>query len=86
MNYIGYVNSRPEVWTSYNDLELPKQLADALVEYETLDLSEVQKVVKGEPIRPVEEKLLEAAQAEEQQAVEREAEVAHEESDPSAVS
>lgn len=86
MNYIGYVNSRAEVWTSSNDLELPKQLADALVEYETLDLSEVQKVVKGEPIRPVEEKLLEAAQAEEQQAVERETEVAHEESDPSAVS
>lgn len=36
-----------------------RQLANALVEYETLDLTEVKKVIKGEPIRPVEEKLLE---------------------------
>lgn len=36
------------------------RLADALVEYETLDLEEVKKVIKGEPIRPVNEKLKEA--------------------------
>ncbi|EJD05932.1 ATP-dependent metallopeptidase Hfl [Fomitiporia mediterranea MF3/22] len=35
------------------------RLANALFEYETLDLQEVKKVIKGEPIRPVEEKLLE---------------------------
>ena len=38
------------------------QLAEALVEYETLDLEEVKKVIRGEKIRPVEEKLLEAIQ------------------------
>ena len=38
------------------------QLAEALVEYETLDLEEVKKVIKGERIRPVEERLQEAAQ------------------------
>jgi ATP-dependent metalloprotease len=37
-------------------------LANALVEYETLDLEEVKKVIKGEPIRTVEEKLLEVIQ------------------------
>ncbi|KAI5124509.1 hypothetical protein M0805_003033 [Coniferiporia weirii] len=38
------------------------RLADALVEYETLDLAEVKKVIKGEKIRTVEEKLLEVIQ------------------------
>ena len=38
---------------------LKTQLAEALVEYETLNLEEVQKVISGEKIRPVEEKLLE---------------------------
>ena len=38
------------------------QLANALVEYETLDLEEVKKVIKGEPIRSVEERLLEVIQ------------------------
>lgn len=32
------------------------------MEYETLDLEEVKKVIKGERIRPVEERLQEAAQ------------------------
>jgi hypothetical protein len=36
------------------------QLAEALVEYETLDLQEVKKVIKGEPIRSVEERLQDA--------------------------
>lgn len=45
-------------------LKLLSQLANALFEYETLDLAEVQKVIKGEPIRPVEEKLLEAIKQE----------------------
>ena len=31
-----------------------------MVEYETLDLEEVKKVINGEPIRPVTEKLKEA--------------------------
>ena len=31
----------------------PLQLADALVEHETLDAEEVQKVIKGEPIRNI---------------------------------
>jgi len=38
------------------------RLANALVEYETLDLEEVKKVIKGEKIRSVEERLLEAIQ------------------------
>ncbi|KAH8117450.1 ATP-dependent metallopeptidase Hfl [Phellopilus nigrolimitatus] len=46
------------------------RLAEALVEYETLDLAEVRKVIKGEPIRPVEEKLLEVMQPEEPPTVE----------------
>ena len=33
------------------------QLAEALVEYETLDLEEVKKVIKGEPIRPLAERI-----------------------------
>lgn len=31
------------------------QLAQALVDYETMDLEEVQKVIKGEPIRDIKE-------------------------------
>ena len=38
-------------------------MARALVEYETLDLEEVKRVVKGEPIRSIEE-VLEAGKAE----------------------
>ena len=33
------------------------KLARALVEYETLDLEEVQKVIRGEPIRSISEVL-----------------------------
>jgi len=43
-------------------LRRPK-LARALVEYETLDLEEVKRVVKGEPIRSIGE-VLEADKAE----------------------
>lgn len=31
------------------------QLAEALVEHETLNMEEVKKVIKGEPIRKIEE-------------------------------
>lgn len=69
MNCIEYVKSFSV--SDYNPLinnhDKTIQLADALFEYETLDLSEVQKVVKGEPIRSVEEKLIEAAQVEERE-------------------
>ena len=36
------------------------QLADALVEFETLDAEEVKKVIRGERIRTVEERLQDA--------------------------
>ena len=32
-----------------------RQLANALVEHETLDAEEVQKVIRGEPIRNIDE-------------------------------
>ncbi|PPQ71976.1 hypothetical protein CVT24_008193 [Panaeolus cyanescens] len=44
-------------------LEELHRLARALVEHETLDLEEVKKVVKGEPIRTINEVLQEAADA-----------------------
>lgn len=34
---------------------MERQLAHALVEYETLDRAEVEKVIKGEPIRSITE-------------------------------
>ena len=51
-------------------LRRPK-LARALVEYETLDLEEVRRVVKGEPIRSIRE-VLEADKAEMERASEEE--------------
>jgi hypothetical protein len=42
------------------------QLARALMEYETLDLAEVQKVIKGEPIRTVSQVLKEEKIVEEE--------------------
>ena len=46
----------------------------------------MQKVVKGEPIRPVQDKLIEASQAEEMQAVEAEVAATTEEQDLAVVS
>ncbi|KAL5490402.1 YME1 [Sanghuangporus weigelae] len=44
------------------------RLAHALVEHETLDLSEVKKIIKGEPIGPVEEKLMDVIRQEQEPA------------------
>ena len=37
------------------DVDRSRQLAKALVEHETLDAEEVQKVIRGEPIRDIDE-------------------------------
>ena len=51
-----------------DDVVALEKLARALVEYETLDLEEVKKVVKGEPIRSIKE-VLDADRAEMERAV-----------------
>lgn len=43
------------------------QLADALVEYETLNSDEVRRVIKGEPLKPVEERVAQVELGETQQ-------------------
>jgi ATP-dependent metalloprotease len=41
-----------------------RQLAHALIEHETLNSDEVRRVIKGEPIRDLTEKIMEAAEQE----------------------